>query len=719
MKFSFSLKNKILILTITGVVLISICSIITINIFKNLIYKSHEEGFYSISHTISTAIQDQFFERYGDVLAFTLRFQNVNQSRQENEKYLNTFVAMYGIYDLILVTDLQGNLMGVNSLDPTGKKIDSEKLFNVNFSNESWFKGVLEKKYLEEKSKGFENVYFEDAHFNPLLEKVYGKKVFSTIFSTFIYNYKGDPVGILSTHANFKWVENIFVREFESSQGRAGHSKIEFTLLNKKNDVIIDYDPAYQNNNNQIVHDESILNKLNLLEKGVKAVELLQEKDLGYTESMHARKKELQLVFFEKVKGKKIVDSLGWRQLVRVEKGEVFADIYKIIYSVFVVFSVVITLVFVFSILFSRYLSNQLNEIAVKLYQGGKDLLSTATKTSQIGQELSAATTQQASSLQETVAAVTEISSMLSKTAEMSSHSQITAEQSSASVEEGKKAVNDMLSAIQNIKMSTKDIFTQVEDGNKKISEIVQVINDIENKTKVINEIVFQTKLLSFNASVEAARAGEHGKGFAVVAEEVGNLAQMSGVASREISVLLEQSTTKVKNIVAEISSKVSSLVSNASHKIQEGEAIGKTCSSNFEKIYENTSQITSNINEIKSSTKEQAKGVQEISQAMHELDSVTQQNSYIAQNSSQAANKLLNETQNIENLANELIYIVSGLKNSNQSKNQNDNKSDPSKFDLKFNKEKIHNKEKSVKNEHHSTEVKTPSANDPRFEDL
>ncbi|MBC7465119.1 MAG: hypothetical protein H7256_03945 [Bdellovibrio sp.] len=50
-------------------------------------------------------------------------------------------------------------------------------------------------------------------------------------------------------------------------------------------------------------------------------------------------------------------------------------------------------------------------------------------------------------------------------------------------------------------------------------------MEEIGNKTKVINDIVFQTKLLSFNASVEAARAGEHGKGFAVVAEEVGKLA--------------------------------------------------------------------------------------------------------------------------------------------------------------------------------------------------
>ena len=61
-------------------------------------------------------------------------------------------------------------------------------------------------------------------------------------------------------------------------------------------------------------------------------------------------------------------------------------------------------------------------------------------------------------------------------------------------------------------------------ESNKEIQEIVKVIAEIGNKTKVINDIVFQTKLLSFNASVEAARAGENGKGFAVVAEEVGKL---------------------------------------------------------------------------------------------------------------------------------------------------------------------------------------------------
>lgn len=66
----------------------------------------------------------------------------------------------------------------------------------------------------------------------------------------------------------------------------------------------------------------------------------------------------------------------------------------------------------------------------------------------------------------------------------------------------------------------------------------------------MINEIVFQTKLLSFNATVEAARAGENGKGFSVVAVEIGKLEQISGNAAKEISELLYNSTKPVSETI-------------------------------------------------------------------------------------------------------------------------------------------------------------------------
>jgi methyl-accepting chemotaxis protein len=82
-----------------------------------------------------------------------------------------------------------------------------------------------------------------------------------------------------------------------------------------------------------------------------------------------------------------------------------------------------------------------------------------------------------------------------------------------------------LIHALLEINTTSTTLIEKVTDGNQQIVGIVGMIQEIGNKTKIINDIVFQTKLLSFNASVEAARAGEQGKGFAVVASEVGSLA--------------------------------------------------------------------------------------------------------------------------------------------------------------------------------------------------
>src|SRR6056297_538175 len=69
----------------------------------------------------------------------------------------------------------------------------------------------------------------------------------------------------------------------------------------------------------------------------------------------------------------------------------------------------------------------------------------------------------------------------------------------------------------------------KLEDSISSLEDIKGIVEQIKKKTAVINDIVFETQLTSFNASIEAARAGQHGKGFAVVAEEVGKLARLSG----------------------------------------------------------------------------------------------------------------------------------------------------------------------------------------------
>ena len=228
-------------------------------------------------------------------------------------------------------------------------------------------------------------------------------------------------------------------------------------------------------------------------------------------------------------------------------------------------------------------------------------------------------------------------------------------------IQSGQELIQKMVQAIQDIDHSNGRINSEIETSNREFKDIVKIIAEIGAKTQVINDIVFQTKLLSFNASVEAARAGEHGKGFAVVAEEVGNLAQMSGNAAKEIKGMLDQSISKVEGIVSTSTSRVDSLVKAGKEKVSSGMEIAERCDQTFKLIVGKTAEVKHLIEEISTATQEQSTGVNEVSKAIAQLSEATQQNNAVSEASARSAQDLSTQAENLTGLVSELASVVEG----------------------------------------------------------
>lgn len=266
-----------------------------------------------------------------------------------------------------------------------------------------------------------------------------------------------------------------------------------------------------------------------------------------------------------------------------------------------------------------------------------------------------------ASALQQISASVEEMRGMIERSAANSQRSSEVSKANSESVQEGRESLNQVNSSFDLLRESNDRMGTVVEENNAKIDGISKVIQEIAAKTAVINDIVFQTKLLSFNASVEAARAGEHGKGFAVVAEEVGNLARTSGAAALEISKLLDASKSQVTSVLEESRRNMAGATEATMGRIQESQKNLKRSLEVLERISSQSSEIDNLVKEIATAMTEQSRGVSEVANAIHQINNVSAQNLREGQEIASSAGKIMNQSESVDEVVRTLRVVVRG----------------------------------------------------------
>ncbi len=245
---------------------------------------------------------------------------------------------------------------------------------------------------------------------------------------------------------------------------------------------------------------------------------------------------------------------------------------------------------------------SMVNNTALRLTQNAEALAATS-------EELSASSTQQAASLEETAAAIEQITSTINQTDERT---------------------RQMLTIANDLKNTSHEDDELAHQTGKSMEEIDQATNDIVEAIAIIDQIAFQTNILSLNAAVEAATAGEAGKGFAVVAQEVRNLASRSAEAANEI-----------KN-----------LVNYAQEKTTEGRSTADKMVESFNFLNQKVSEVTTLVTEVTEATHEQKIGMDQINSAVNQLDKATQENA-------NASEIVSNKAMALSEISSQLIAVV------------------------------------------------------------
>ena len=178
-----------------------------------------------------------------------------------------------------------------------------------------------------------------------------------------------------------------------------------------------------------------------------------------------------------------------------------------------------------------------------------------------------------------------------------------------------------------------------VEDGYNLSNKTTKSMDDINEKVVAINEaitiidqIAFQTNILSLNAAVEAATAGEAGKGFAVVAGEVRNLANKSAEAANEIKKLVEI----------------------ANQKAHEGKDISNEMQNGYKNLHTHITETLQIIQNVSDAANEQMVGINQVSQTIVSLDQISKDN--------QKETNLINDISNV--VSSMAIEVLEDAKN-------------------------------------------------------
>ncbi len=547
--------------------------------------KSYEHAAVALHDTIDRNL----FERYGDVQAFGVNdavfnraaWYKVGAEANAVARVANTYVALYGIYTVSMVIDLDGRVIAVNDADAAGKPLDTAWMYGERFADAAWFKDAVAGRFLTQSGSALTGTVVTDVFDDPQTARIRGGSGKVVGFTAPIRDRAGNVIAVWHNRADFTLVDDIVKAAYTSLEAN-GFPGARVTLIDRAGKVIADQ-----------FTDASGVKTV-----PARAIERAKAGEEGHALDKDPVEGDWHIVGFAPSKGALGYAGLGWAAIITVDEAEALASVASLRQQVFIVLALCLGVLVALAWWLARSIARPMIVRMTSLAEGAQQVSSASEQVSTSAQTLSQGATEQAASLEETSASLEEMAAMTRKNAE-SSH------QAAAFMTDVDRQVAGSNAALQAMVQS----MATIKDSSVKVSKII----------KTIDEIAFQTNLLALNAAVEAARAGEAGMGFAVVADEVRNLAQRSAQAARDTAGLIEEST--------------SNATSGASRVSQLEEAM--------QGITTSVVRAKQLVDDVSVASREQAQGIEQVTLAIAQMEKVTLSTAATAEENAAASEQL------------------------------------------------------------------------------
>jgi hypothetical protein len=266
----------------------------------------------------------------------------------------------------------------------------------------------------------------------------------------------------------------------------------------------------------------------------------------------------------------------------------------------------------------ARRIVGRIRPLVAQVLAAASQVSAAATELAGSSQQLAKNASEQVASSEDATHALDSMTRMTRENADAAGQAAKLAAQGHSAAEVGMQAMTRVGGAMSSIEVSGRNV--------AKIA-------------KVIDEIAFQTQLLSLNAAVEAARAGETGLGFAVVADEVRTLARRSAESAKDASVHVDDAISST----------------------HQGNSLSRELQSSLERLVVVVRDLNQSVRTIAASSEQQRDGIVRVSDAVDKMSSLGKVNAAEAECTAAASEELLAQAETLKGVSTDLVALVEG----------------------------------------------------------